>query len=221
MSCSRDLSKQTEAPVTQNSVAHNKTGSDETPSRERRRLWPANREVPTAVMVANEFVRHGLTSFLKGTQFRIVTSAAILSEINVVMDGQSTPALIIMAADDAASTDAVRVLRTTFADAKVVILRHSNTSESLPKDVCLTVQAVLDRDINQKALIEVLSIVMSGRELEVLRVLATGVSNKVIAHRCSMAEDTVRYYVKNILRKLRLPNRTQAAIWAHKHGIYG
>ena len=73
-------------------------------------------------MVANGFVRQGLTSFLKGTRFQVVTIAATLSEMDAVMDGQSAPALIIVASDDAASADAIRALRTAYPDAKLVIL---------------------------------------------------------------------------------------------------
>ena len=218
---SGELSKQNGAVICNDLVVHNNARSSKTASRERRKLWPASREVPTAVMVANEFVRYGLTSFLKGTQFRIVISAASLSEVNAVMDGQPTPALIIMGSDDAASANAVRALLSTFVDAKVVILRRSSAPQSLPKDVCVSVEAILDYDIAQKDLIAALAVVMSARELDVLRILATGASNKVIAQTCDMAEDTVKYHTKNILRKLRLPNRTQAAIWAHKHGICG
>ncbi|GJE43229.1 LuxR C-terminal-related transcriptional regulator [Methylobacterium soli] len=61
---------------------------------------------------------------------------------------------------------------------------------------------------------------LSSRELNVLRCLADGASNKVIALKFDLAEATVKIHVKNILRKLKTQNRTQAAIWAREHGIY-
>ena len=59
---------------------------------------------------------------------------------------------------------------------------------------------------------------LSSRELNVLRCLADGASNKVIALKFDLAEATVKIHVKNILRKLKTQNRTQAAIWAREHG---
>lgn len=54
----------------------------------------------------------------------------------------------------------------------------------------------------------------SERELHILRCLTEGSSNKVIARECDIAEGTVKVHVKAILRKIRVRNRTQAAIWA-------
>ncbi len=54
----------------------------------------------------------------------------------------------------------------------------------------------------------------SDRELYILRCLTEGSSNKVIARECDIAEGTVKVHVKAILRKIRVRNRTQAAIWA-------
>jgi len=57
----------------------------------------------------------------------------------------------------------------------------------------------------------------SRREMLILRMLMEGASNKVIARRLVITESTVKVHVKAILRKLRLQNRTQAAIWASNH----
>ena len=58
------------------------------------------------------------------------------------------------------------------------------------------------------------SIVLSRRESEVLRCLVAGSSNKLIARELNLAEATVKVHIKALLRRLRLTNRTQAAIWA-------
>ncbi len=54
----------------------------------------------------------------------------------------------------------------------------------------------------------------SAREFYILRCLTEGSANKVIARECEIAEGTVKVHVKAILRKLKVKNRTQAAIWA-------
>jgi two-component system nitrate/nitrite response regulator NarL len=61
--------------------------------------------------------------------------------------------------------------------------------------------------------------ILSEREITTLRYLLVGHANKVIARRLSISEATVKVYVKAILRKLRVSNRTQAAIWAFNNGI--
>jgi two-component system nitrate/nitrite response regulator NarL len=58
---------------------------------------------------------------------------------------------------------------------------------------------------------------LSTRELEILKFLVAGDSNKVIARTCNLAESTVKIHLKTILRKIRVRNRTQAAIWAMQH----
>ncbi|MGD8472887.1 MAG: response regulator transcription factor [Anaerolineae bacterium] len=60
---------------------------------------------------------------------------------------------------------------------------------------------------------------LTARELEVLRLIAQGKSNREIAEDLVLAEVTVRTHVSNILSKLHLANRTQAALYALKEGI--
>jgi two-component system nitrate/nitrite response regulator NarL len=58
---------------------------------------------------------------------------------------------------------------------------------------------------------------LSRREMLILRMLMQGASNKVIARNLVITESTVKVHMKAILRKLRLQNRTQAAIWARNN----
>jgi two-component system, NarL family, nitrate/nitrite response regulator NarL len=58
---------------------------------------------------------------------------------------------------------------------------------------------------------------LSRREFLILQSLTEGASNKVIARKLVITESTVKVHMKAILRKLRLQNRTQAALWARSH----
>jgi two-component system, NarL family, nitrate/nitrite response regulator NarL len=58
---------------------------------------------------------------------------------------------------------------------------------------------------------------LSRREMLILRMLMQGASNKKIARNLVITESTVKVHMKAILRKLRLQNRTQAAMWARNH----
>jgi NarL family two-component system response regulator LiaR len=60
---------------------------------------------------------------------------------------------------------------------------------------------------------------LTQRELEVLRLVAQGKSNKEIAEQLVIADETVHTHVSNILNKLHLASRTQAALYALKEGI--
>jgi two-component system, NarL family, nitrate/nitrite response regulator NarL len=58
---------------------------------------------------------------------------------------------------------------------------------------------------------------LSIREAEILQCLMQGAPNKVIARKLDVAEATVKVHIKAILRKIRVANRTQAAMWAVNH----
>lgn len=61
--------------------------------------------------------------------------------------------------------------------------------------------------------------VLSNRQTEILGRIASGQSNKEIARGIGTSEATVKVHVRSVLRKIGVENRTQAAIWAHAHGV--
>jgi DNA-binding NarL/FixJ family response regulator len=60
---------------------------------------------------------------------------------------------------------------------------------------------------------------LSRREVEILRILASGHSNTEIAHMLNISDATVRSHVSHLLSKLNLRNRVEAVIFAHRHGL--
>lgn len=60
---------------------------------------------------------------------------------------------------------------------------------------------------------------LTEREMEVLRLIAKGYSNSMIAEELVISENTVKGHVSNILSKLHLADRTQAAVYAWQQGI--
>jgi two-component system, NarL family, nitrate/nitrite response regulator NarL len=91
-------------------------------------------------------------------------------------------------------------------DVGAAIARHTN-SPSLSRAKLEESDECQSRDVPP----------MSRREMLILRMLMEGASNKTIARNLVITESTVKVHMKAILRKLRLHNRTQAAIWARNN----
>jgi DNA-binding NarL/FixJ family response regulator len=60
---------------------------------------------------------------------------------------------------------------------------------------------------------------LSTREREVLTLLVEGLPNKLIARRLDISEKTVKSHLTRIFRELGVTDRTQAALWAERHGL--
>ena len=60
---------------------------------------------------------------------------------------------------------------------------------------------------------------LSPREREIITHLARGASNKEMARTLNVAESTIKIHVQNILKKLHLTSRVQAAVYAVEHGL--
>ncbi len=90
-------------------------------------------------------------------------------------------------------------------------------------------QSYIDSSIALKVLLEIKpesapkpidrSLVLTERELQTLRLIAKGLSNQEIADALVVHPRTIAKYVSNILRKLQLANRTQAALYAIREGM--
>jgi NarL family two-component system response regulator LiaR len=75
------------------------------------------------------------------------------------------------------------------------------------------------REINQPSKLPPTKDPLTEREVEILKYVAQGMTNDEIADQLVVSERTVRTHVSNILAKLQLANRTQAALYALKEGL--
>ena len=73
--------------------------------------------------------------------------------------------------------------------------------------------------MSNKTVPDDLEVPLTPRETQVLRLVAMGLSNQEIADSLDISIETVKEHVQNMLRKLALGDRTQAAVWAIRHGI--
>ena len=65
--------------------------------------------------------------------------------------------------------------------------------------------------------IEDISSNLTSRELQVIQMISEGLSNKMIAHKLSITESTVKVHVKHIINKTGLRTRVEAAVWTVNH----
>jgi two-component system NarL family response regulator len=151
-------------------------------------------------------------------------------------------AVIDLRLPDMSGVDVIRAIRAEFQDARVLVLTGSDASETVYRAMEAGARAYLLKDANGSALIQALHDVMAGkrvmapsvaaqlaermpqsqltsREIEVLRLVAGGRSNKRAAKELGLSEATVRTHVSNILAKLGVDDRTQAATEALRRGI--
>lgn len=60
---------------------------------------------------------------------------------------------------------------------------------------------------------------LSAREREVLMLVAQGLPNKLIARRLEISGKTVKAHLTRVFAQIGVTDRTQAALWAHRHGL--
>ena len=60
---------------------------------------------------------------------------------------------------------------------------------------------------------------LTDREMEILRLIADGKNNRAIANQLTISEKTVKSHITNILSKLHLNDRTEAAVYAWREGV--
>jgi NarL family two-component system response regulator LiaR len=84
-----------------------------------------------------------------------------------------------------------------------------------------TIAAKLMRELQRDSVLPPTEDPLTVRELDILKLVAQGLSNREIAEIFVISERTVRTHVSNILSKLHLANRTQAALYALREGFAG
>ncbi len=117
------------------------------------------------------------------------------------------------------------------AGAEGYLLKHLNSQAFLKAldglqrgEVALTRTAATKvakslAEISRQKSREETGILLSEREVAILRLVAEGLSNYEISQRISLSENTVKYHLKNILQKLNAHNRTEAVTFAIRSGL--
>ena len=145
----------------------------------------------------------------------------LMSEINGCVPLFASPDTLISTLDMVV-TKGARVM--VVGDAKQPVIQAARPGESNQSEIRLQSDGAEHEDVSvrigalQQSPMNVHPLHLSEREAQILDGLVKGHANKVIARTCDIAEATVKVHMKSILRKIRVDNRTQAAIWAMANG---
>jgi DNA-binding NarL/FixJ family response regulator len=207
-----------------------------------------NNPDPIRVLIADDHpvVRMGVAFLVsEQPQLHLVAQAASGEEA-VRLYGEHRPDVVLMdlrmpGLDGVAAISALRALD---PDARIVILTTFDGEEDIYRGLRAGAKAYLLKDSPQQELLDCIHAVARGqkylppqvaarlaermdnselskRELEVLRHLATGMSNKQIARVTGITEGTVKFHVTSIMAKLDSKSRTEAVAVAVKRGLIG
>jgi DNA-binding NarL/FixJ family response regulator len=127
--------------------------------------------------------------------------------------------------------------RNLYPTMPVVVVSASNQQQDIQQAMGMGAMGYIQKDMTSKAMINILQVILSGelyfpqskvndikpqftpRQIQVLKQMVVGLSNKVIAANMDIAESTIKMHVTAILKKLEVTNRTQAAIVAKERGM--
>ena len=172
-------------------------------------------------------------------QARLLKPSLILMDINMPqLDGLAAtrelskelpdiPVIMLTAADDDA-----RVFEAVKAGAKGYLIKNTSTSTlftlldgiaageaPIPQGLAGKILAEFEQSHSAAQTPEVATESLSHREIDVLRLVSEGLTNREIGVRLGVSENTIKFHLKNILQKLHLRNRAQAAAYATQKGI--
>jgi two-component system NarL family response regulator len=205
---------------------------------------PALSVIRVLISDDHPFMREGLAAVIDYRSDMTVVGQACNGHEAVELFRQQQPDVTLMdlRMPEMGGVEAIAAICAEFADARIIVLTTYDGDEDIyrglrtgakgyvlkdaePDELLTAIRAVhqgqqyIPSAVGAKLAERMGSPELSDRELEVLRLMATGKSNLEISTALSIAEGTVKFHVKNILSKLAVSDRTQAMIVALKRGI--
>jgi DNA-binding NarL/FixJ family response regulator len=192
----------------------------------------------------HQIVREGIVSVIGRQPDMQVTGAATNGVEAVEMFRENPPDVTLMDLQLPllSGLEAIRQIRAANAEAKIIVLTTHQGDESIHQalaagaatyllkesvldDLAAVVRAVHDgkkplhEDVQRILANRADHAPLTARELEVLDLVAHGLTNRQIAHSLAVKEETVKMHVRNIMDKLQVQDRTEAVTLALRRGI--
>ncbi len=185
---------------------------------------------------------------LRGVGIEVVGKTVVANEV-VPLVAARQPSLLVAEIDIAHSENEglrmLRAVRLDFPEVRVIVLSHRDDSESIgqalaagatayviktahPDDLAAAVRQAFGQSLffamesSPSSRREVVSPSSSGltrRETEILKLVGEGRSNRQLARDLWVTEQTIKFHLSNVYRKLGVSNRTEASWWAQRHGF--
>jgi DNA-binding NarL/FixJ family response regulator len=215
------------------------------PAGVRSRASDSSQSVRVVVIDDHEVVRCGLRRVAEGASHHIVGEACTLEDgLQVCRTQKPDVVLLDIRVDrvDAMSSDAaggsfelIGQIRVVSPETRVVVLTSFDNPGYVARAMAAGAHDYVLKGESAAGIIEAIEdaaagrppvratnlrrIVGTARESQVLRQIALGLSNREIAETLAISVETVKEHVQNLLRKLALNDRTQAAVWAVRQGV--
>jgi DNA-binding NarL/FixJ family response regulator len=200
------------------------------------------------IMVVDDhpFLREGIAAAVNGQLDMMLVGEAATGEEAIERYGQLRPDVVLMDLNlpGMSGTDAMQAILKQFPAARIVVLTAYRGDVQALKAFRAGAVGYLLKNMLRKELLDTIRVVSSGRkripdeiaaelgrhslddelterELEVLRKVAKGTPNKLIAAELELAEPTVKSHLKNIFQKLGANDRTHAVTIAISRGYIG
>jgi DNA-binding NarL/FixJ family response regulator len=201
---------------------------------------------PMRILVAEDHLvaRVGVTAIVNMQPDMTVVAEAANGQQAIDLYRRHLPdvALLDLRMPVMGGTEAAAAIHAEFPQAKMIALTTYGGDEDIRRALAAGMQAYLTKDVLHDELLNAVRAVyegrrylppsvaaalaaqmprpdLSARELQVLELIVRGLANKQIGYTLTIAEHTVKNHVKNILSKLGVQDRTQAATAAIQRGI--
>lgn len=200
-------------------------------------------EIRIAVIDDHPLFREGvMRSLAEFEGFEIVGEGSTRDDAVRISEEQDPDVLLLDISMPGGGLDAIPVIRDRFPDQKIVILTVSEDIDDVREALHLGAQGYVLKGVGSRALADAVQTITSGesyvspalsakllngaadkpdpfaeltaREQEVLELVSSGLSNKLVARQLDLHEKTVKHHMTRIFAKLKVTNRTEAAIAA-------
>jgi two-component system nitrate/nitrite response regulator NarL len=176
-----------------------------------RQLWPDSKIILLYECLPPADFQKLLTSEINGCVPLFASPDTLISTLDMIV----TRDVRVMVVGDAKSP-AIQPAQPEDANQSGIKIDKLRSEGAELEDVSVSIGALQQRPMNVPSPRNHPG--LSEREAQMLNGLVKGHPNKVIARTCDITEATVKVHMKSILRKIRVDNRTQAAIWAMANG---
>jgi two-component system NarL family response regulator len=205
-----------------------------------------SKDKPIRILIADDHfvVRMGLAAVITTqSDMQVVAEAANgLQAVELFRQHLPDVTLMDLRMPQMQGVEAITAIRGEFPNGRFIVLTTYDGDEDIYRALQAGARGYLLKDMVGDSLLDAIRAVHSGqrrippevanrlaermfrselsaREMEVLRLIVKGKSNKEIASELGVAEGTVKIHINNILSKLGVSDRTQATTFALQHGI--